>query len=237
MKTSKIYLSIIVPCYNEQETVVKVLTQLDKLKLKQDYEVIVVNDGSTDNSLRNIKLFLNKNNHTKFKLLNHKQNLGKGAAIKTALKYVRGTYTIIQDADLELHIPDIIKIYNTTTRTNSQITYGSRNISNTTKVNRKVSYFYGGKILTLLYNVLYQQNLTDINTCYKLAKTSIYKSIVLKESGFAFCVEFSVKIAKKGYKIIEIPIQYSPRSHSEGKKLQLLDGLKCIFCLFRYKLS
>lgn len=213
-------LSIIVPVYNEEKTVSQILHKLIFLKIQGwNKQIIVVDDGSSDNSYIFAKRYIKY-----ITLLQHKNNKGKGAALITGLKYAKSEATIIQDADLEYNPKDIIKLLKYYTDTKSRVVYGSRNL-----IIRKKGYFHyfwGGKVLSFCVSKLYGTNLTDINTCYKLINTALFKSIKISSSGFEFCEEITCKILKLGVKIKEVPISYNPRSFSDGKKLKMIDGIK-----------
>lgn len=220
-------LSIIVPVYNEKNNLEKLLKKVELVDISLEKEIIIVDDFSIDGTREIIKKLSNK-----YKIYLHEQNLGKGAAIKSGLKLVTGDYVIIQDADLEYNPEDYKKLIAELSNA-YQVVYGSRNLTDNPRF--KKSYYYGGKLVTLITNLLFGSNLTDVNTCYKLIKTDILKSLNLEQNGFSFCEEATAKILKKGIKIKEVPINYYPRKFSEGKKIRLKDGIKAILTLLRYK--
>ena len=221
-------LTIIVPVYNEKETVLSVLKQLSEIKWPIDYEVIVVDDGSNDGT----KELLVNYQHEKAKVLHLLSNSGKGAAIREAIGHVTGDYVIIQDADLEYDPNDIVRLLSATQ--SSTVVYGSRNLERETR--GYIHYYLGGRLLTLMGNILFQTNLTDIPTCYKLLPTELLKGMELTESGFGFCYEVTAKLAKDGVDIFEVPITYAPRSKTEGKKIGVLDGVRAAYILLRHYL-
>lgn len=226
---NNIKLSIIIPCYNEENTIAEILRQINELNL--DKEIIVVDDGSTDGSGEKLE---NLKKKFEFKLLYHKENLGKGQAIKTALNFTSGDYTIIQDADLEYNPEDYQRLLECVLKNNAKAVYGSRQRNSKSKyVN--LSFYFGGILLTLLTNILYGTKITDVTTCYKLFKTDVIKILSLKCKRFGFCPEVTAKIAKKGIKIYEVPIKYSPRDPKEGKKLKWKDGFKIAWVLIKYR--
>lgn len=226
-------LSIIIPVYNEFKTLEKLLKKILKLKIKK--QIIVVDDGSNDGS-KDILLKYKKKINV---LIFHRRNLGKGAAIISAKKYIRGKYVTIQDADLEYDPNDLVKIYKYAKKNNFNIVYGSRVLNKNKFQNTKnFTHFiriWGNILLTYISNIINSQNLTDAHTCYKLFKSRIFKKIKLKEKGFSFCPEITTKISNENFKIIEIPISYNGRTYQEGKKISAFDGLRALYCLIRYK--
>ncbi len=226
-------ISIIIPCYNEKKYIKKILNKILKLKLNK--EVILVDDCSNDGTREIIKsIYLKKIK----KIIFHNQNKGKGAAIKSALKKTKGDYIIIQDADLEYYPSDIKKIYNFAKKKNLSIVYGSRVLAkNRYTQNKNFTSLYRvffNHLLTLISNLMNGQKLTDAHTCYKFFSRNIVKKIILKENDFCFCPEITAKISKLGYEIKEIPIKYKGRTYQDGKKINIMDGLKALIALCRY---
>lgn len=226
------YLTIIVPVYNETNTILKILNKISNIKIKK--QIIIVDDGSTDGTREKLLKIKKKN----FKLLFHRNNLGKGAAINTAQKYVRGRYVVIQDADLEYNPKDLVKLLEPLKKNKTSVVYGSRVLGKkryaAKNFTSKIRIFFN-HMLTLISNFINNQNLTDAHTCYKMFDSRIFKKIKLEEKGFAFCPEITTKIAKKKIKIIEISISYKGRSFSEGKKISYLDGFEALITLIKYR--
>lgn len=223
-------LSIIIPAYNEEETIEELLRKVFNVQIEgYEKEVIVVDDKSED---RTIEILKNLENEFDFILLKHFQNKGKGGCIKTALKKVTGDFVIIQDADLEYEPNDYPLLLNSIDKSH-QIVYGSRNLGRAER--GYFLFFLAGRMLTFLSNLLYGAKITDINTCYKLFRTDIIKNIALKGNGFEFCEEVTVKALRRGYKIKEVPIHYYPRSFSKGKKIRFKDGLIAIRTILKYR--
>lgn len=222
-------LSIIIPCYNEEKTIAELLNKIKTVDtLGFDKEVIVINDGSTDKSLDVL------NNFKGIKVINHSINKGKGQAIKTALNYISGDFVIIQDADLEYNpdnYKDLLKIVKDK---NAKVVYGSRRLNPSNK-HLYSSFYFGGRVLNFLTNFLFGTKITDVTTCYKLFDVKLLKSINLKTDRFEFCTEVTSKIAKKGIKIFETPINYNPRAKGEGKKVKWIDGIKLAVVLFKVR--
>ena len=232
MNKFKKKLSIIIPVYNEKNTVGKLLKKIYKLN-DIAKEIIVINDGSTDGT----RTVLEKNKNKITHLINHKKNMGKGAAIKTAQKLIQGDIVLIQDADLEYDPDDYYKLLNAIYN-GSEVVYGSRVLGKNRYLLKNFSsvlrVFYN-HVLTILSNILNNQNLTDAHTCYKMFQSKIFLKIELKENGFSFCAEITTKIALKNIQIKEIPIKYFGRSYEEGKKINFMDGIKAIITLFKYR--
>ena len=231
MKNKSIKISIIVPCYNEEEYISEVLKNINKQRKKYNLEIIVINDGSQDNTDK----ILRKNKKIINKIITKKKNEGKGSAIKTGLNYVTGEYTLIQDADLEYSPQDYEKLFNPIFEYNADAVYGSRFISNEP---RRIIYFkneIANKFLTYFCNLISGLNLSDVEVGYKLIKTSILKKLNLKENSFGFEIEVTMKLAKKKCKIFEVGISYNGRTYDEGKKIQTIDGILAIFYILKYK--
>lgn len=230
-------LTIIIPCYNEERTIDKIIQKV----LKQGYikkQIIVVDDKSSDNSIKKILLFKNRIN----KIIFHNKNKGKGACIKSAQKYVKGDIVIIQDADLEYDPKDYKKLIDPIIKGKNKAVYGSRVLGKSKKQLRKNFYkpnlrVFGNFILTKVSNFLNNQKLTDAHTCYKVFESKLFKSIKLQENDFAFCPEITSIISKKKVQILELPINYKGRGVEEGKKINLNDALRAFIVLLKHKLS
>ena len=228
-------LSIVVPCYNEKNTIENILKKIDQ-SLKDykisKYEIIIVDDYSNDGTNKLLKsLALDE----KIQIYYHEVNLGKGAAIHTALKYVTGDVTIIQDADLEYDPSDYNKLLIPFFEANADIVYGSRFIGGGKYVRIHFFWHYlANKILTFICNLFINLNLTDMETGYKVFKTSVIKSINLEEKSFSFEPEVTIKLAKKKYKFFEVPVTYNGRSYEEGKKIGLKDAFIALKAIIFY---
>jgi len=226
-------LTIIIPVYNEIKTIEKLLNRVFKINIKK--QIIVIDDASIDGTSKILKKYIKKID----KLISHKINKGKGAAIKSAQKYIRGKYTAIQDADLEYKPTDLLKILNYIKKKKLNVVYGSRVLNkNKFKNTKNFTHFvriWGNIFLTKVSNIVNNQSLTDAHTCYKVFRSDIFSKIKLQEKGFAFCPEVTTKIAKKNYLINEIPISYNGRTYLEGKKINSLDGLIALYCLLKYR--
>ena len=232
-------ISIIVPAFNEESTISIIVDKLLNLYLVNNIkkEIIIVNDCSSDNTEHLIQNIIKSNPTAEIIYIKHEKNLGKGAAIHSGIKNATGDYLIIQDADLEYDPSEINKLLKPILDGHADVVYGSRFIGGAP---HRILFFWhtiGNKFLTFLSNFFTNLNLTDMETCYKLFKTSIIKPISLKEKRFGFEPEITSKIAKiKGIRIYEVGISYYGRTYLEGKKINWKDGFKAIYCIIRYNL-
>ena len=226
-------ISVIIPLYNEEKSIKKIIKKVSKINIEK--EIIVVNDGSTDKSLKIIKELKIKN----LKIINNKKNNGKGHAIRCALKYVNKDIVVIQDADLEYDPRDYFRLLEPFKKKKLSIVYGSRFLNEKFFILKKgINYNFRSilnRLLTSMFNILNNQKITDAHTCYKLFNSKIIPKLKLVENGFSFCPEFSTKVSKLGYKIYEVPISYNPRSKSEGKKISYIDGFQAIRTLIKFR--
>ncbi|MSR71396.1 MAG: glycosyltransferase family 2 protein [Candidatus Taylorbacteria bacterium] len=222
-------LSIVIPMFNEAKTIGDVLRRLFALSISgYEIEIIVVDDGSTDDTKKILVPYLNK-----IKYLEHTKNLGKGSALRTAFAnlHAQSELTIVQDADLEYSPEEISTLVSCIDGAHLySAVYGSRNISRTACLRRRARgyshYVLGAWLLTSITNLFFHSKLTDSYTCYKLIRTPLLKSLNLQSSGFEIEMEITAKLLKSGTKIAEVPISYHPRSFKEGKKIRARDALK-----------
>ena len=227
-------ISIIVPIYNEETTILKVLDSLKKIDFGFDKEIILVDDGSTDNSKKIIQKYLIKNKTTRkfFKLIS-KKNEGKGSAVRKGINRSTGDIITIQDADLEYNPEDLKKLTKILINENCEVVYGSRFLKNHKPLYK--IYFLGNKFLTFLTQILYGTKITDMETCYKMFRKKTINQINLISNGFNIEPEITAKLLKKNIKITELPISYCPRSLKEGKKINWKDGIIAIYTLIYLK--
>ena len=228
-------LSIIIPVYNEARTIKQIVEKVEKVNLgKIKKELIIINDCGGDNSEEIIKKLIKR--YKNIKLINHIVNQGKGAAIRTGLKNFTGDLVIIQDGDLEYNPEEYKKLIKPILDKRTKVVYGSRLLGKIRGFNVPTHYL-GNKILSLVTTLLYFRKVTDMEKCYKIMTSDVIKNIKLRAKRFDFEPEITAKIIKKGYKIIEIPIDYNSRSFQEGKKITWKDGLKAIYYLIKYRFT
>ena len=234
------FLSIIIPCFNERKTIVEIINRIKLIK-KIKKQIILIDDYSSDGTRSIIKKkLLNKVN----KIIFHKTNKGKGSAIISSQKFIKGNLVIIQDADLEYCPKDYYKLIKPFKNKKTNIVYGSRVLGRKSKINLFNIYdisknfrIFANYVLTKISNIINNQSLTDVHTCYKVFRKDIFLSLNLKEKDFAFCPEVTTKIAKLGYQILEVPITYNGRNFKEGKKIQLKDAFKALYTIIKYRYS
>ena len=225
-------LTIIIPVFNEIQSLKILLNKV--LGTKINKQIIVVDDFSSDGSR---ELLINQFKDKINKLILHKKNLGKGAAIISAKNYINGDYIIIQDADLEYDPFDYNKLLVPFFDANADIVYGSRFLGGGKYV--RIHFFWhflANKILTFICNFVTNLNLTDMETGYKVFKKNILLSLDLKENSFGIEPELTIKLSKKNAKFFEVPISYNGRSYAEGKKITIKDAFRALFCIFRYSI-
>jgi glycosyltransferase involved in cell wall biosynthesis len=221
-------LSVVVPCYNEEGTV------LDLLKRVTDSpwvgEIIVVDDGSTDGT-RDILAQLD---HPMIRVVLHEVNQGKGAALRTGFRHATMDYVIVQDADLEYDPSEFGDLLEPVLADKADVVFGSRFLSGRP---HRVLYFWhalGNRLLTLTSNMFTGLNLTDMETCYKLFRRDIIQSIDIRESRFGFEPEITAKIARGRWRVYEVGISYDGRTYDDGKKIGLRDAFRAMYCIVRY---
>ena len=224
--------SIIIPCYNEEKTIEKIINKILDLK-DLNLEIIIVDDNSTDSSRSIIDTKLKDKIH---KLILNDNNYGKGYSIRKGIEAATGEVLIIQDADLEYDPKDYQKLLEPIRLGLADVVYGSRFVGSDKK---RVLYFWhtvGNKILTLLSNAFTNLNLSDMEVGYKVFKTDIIKNIDLKENRFGFEPEVTAKIAKRSLRLYEVGISYYGRKYNEGKKITWRDGFSAFRCILKYNL-
>jgi dolichol-phosphate mannosyltransferase len=233
-------LSIIIPVFNEASTITEVLNRVEKQELPGvKKEVIVVDDGSTDGTRQLLKKFKAPD----FQIIFHEKNQGKGAAVITGIKVATGDYIIIQDADLEYHPKYIKELIQPILKGEAKVVYGTRikrmpRLKGEEKTFRFLLHYLGNRFLSLVTSVLYGQWITDMETCYKLFPRNAFKGVKLNAKGFEFEPEVTSKLLKRGYKILEIPIEVIPRGYEEGKKISAVkDGSKAVWYLIKYRFT
>ena len=229
---TQIILTIIVPAYNEKKSISKIIDQINE-KIIYTKQIIVIDDFSNDGTRDIIRNLSNID-----EIVFHQRNMGKGAAIKSAIPFIKGNIVAIQDADLEYDPEDLNKLAKEILDQKTNVAYGSRVLNKKRYGNNNfISNFriFGNHVLTILSNLFNSQQLTDAHTCYKVFKKEIFFKLNLKENDFAFCPEVNTKISLLNEKILELPISYKGRNVQEGKKIRFKDALKALLTIIKYK--
>jgi glycosyltransferase involved in cell wall biosynthesis len=229
-------LSILMPAYNEEATIAKIIQMIDKVDLKKigvKKELIIVDDGSKDRTVEIIRHLQKKYKYIRF--FQHRKNKGKGGAVKTAIKHATGQIMIVQDADLEYDPRDYAKCILPIMKRKAKVVYGSRRLEKRNKQHSHFSFFIGGVGITLIFNILFFTRLTDEPTCYKTFRSDVIKRIRIKGNRFDWEPEVTAKIVKRGIRIHEVPIRYYPRTEKEGKKIRWKDGVDAVLTMLKYR--
>ncbi len=231
MMINNYQISVIIPCYNEISTIEKIVEKVKKNIQDQD-EIIIVDDFSSDGSREFLEKYKLEKNITVYF---NEMNMGKGYSIRRGIDKSKGNIIIIQDADLEYDPADYQKLLLPFLETDADIVYGSRFIGGSKYVRTHFFWHYiANKILTFMCNLVSNLNLTDMETGYKVFKSSCVKQLSLKENTFGIEPELTIKFAKKKFKFFEVPISYNGRSYHEGKKITLKDAFIAVYCIVKY---
>ncbi len=223
-------ISVVIPVYNEVDTIEEILSRVSQVPIEK--EIVVIDDCSVDGTRERLKKIVEVKGN--LRAIYHNRNKGKGAALRTGFESVTGDIVIIQDADLEYDPSEYPKLLEPISDGRADVVYGSRFIGGP----HRVLFFWhyvGNKLLTLLSNALTNLNLTDMETCYKVFNRQVLNDVNLKSNRFGFEPEFTAKVAKKRFRIYEVPISYSGRTYSEGKKITWKDGIVALFLIFWYR--
>jgi len=222
-------LSIIIPVFNEANTISQIITRVKKVGLRGiKKQIIVVNDGSTDETKKKLKNIKN------IKVINLAKNQGKGSAVRTGFKHASGDYILIQDADLEYDPKDIPDLIQPIIAKKAEIVYGSRFLG--PHKNMLFWHLMGNRFLSFITNLLFNTTLSDMEVGYKVFPKKFLKTFSLKQNRFGFEPEITAKLLKKGHRIYEVPISYTGREFNEGKKITWRDGIIAFFLLIKYRL-
>jgi glycosyltransferase involved in cell wall biosynthesis len=225
-------LSILMPVYNERERVERAIAEVLATELPIDFELIVVDDGSTDGTR---EILRSGNWDGRVRLIEHDQNQGKGAAVRTALEHADGEYSAIFDADLEYDAADLALLMPPLLEGRANACFGVRAFDGYTS--HSFLFVLGNKGVTLACNILFNVYLHDIMTCHKMIRTDLFRSLSLQSAGFAIEPEISARLVQRRERIFEVPVHYRARGSDEGKKLTAYDGLRVIGTLLRCRLS
>ena len=232
-------LSIIIPAYNEEKTIHLILERIREVKLIREFskELVIVNDCSTDNTAEVVQQYMSSNPALNIRFISHEVNKGKGAALHTGIKNAGGELLVIQDADLEYDPEEYNILMKPLVNGHADVVYGTRFYGG--KPHRILFFWHtiGNRFLTFISNMFTNLNLSDMETCYKLFRTDIIRSLDLKEQRFGFEPEVTAKISRvPNIRIYEVGISYYGRTFSEGKKIGWRDGFRALFCIFKYNL-
>jgi glycosyltransferase involved in cell wall biosynthesis len=224
-------LSVIVPSYNEQSTILKVLDNLLSLDIPgKELEIIVINDGSTDGTSALLDTF----DDSRLVRVDHVANLGKGAAVRTGITIAKGSHLLIFDADQEYDVEDIPRLVTPILSGRAEVVYGNR-MSGFGTVHPSLWHAAGNKAMTFVANLLFGSAISDLHTCLKLVPMPLLKSFDLSEGGFGLDTEISAEVLRAGFRPFQVPISYVGRSKEEGKKIRVSDALWCVMVLLKVR--
>jgi dolichol-phosphate hexosyltransferase len=230
--TPDIKLSILMPAYNEENTITRAVIDILSVDYPCEIELIIVDDGSTDGTAVLLSIF----HEDRVIVHRHPENKGKGAALRSAASLATGTYLLPFDADMEYAAEDIPRLLEPVLRGRCDVVYGARLFGCNTAY-QSYRYAIGNKLLTFLANVLFDASLTDLHTCLKLVPAGLIKELSLREIGFGLDTEITALLLLRGIRPFEVPVSYYGRSHAQGKKITWRDAIKCIWILLRVRLQ
>ena len=227
-------LSVVIPIFNEAGTVEEIARRADAVDVGLEKELVLVDDGSTDGTRE--QLVRLKADHSRWKVLFHERNQGKGAALRTGFAAAEGDIVLIQDADLEYDPQDYPALLRPIVDGHADVVFGSRFLGG--GPHRVVFYWHymGNRLITGLSDMMTGLNLTDVEVCYKAFRKEVLRTIRLRESRFGFEVEITAKVARGKWRVYEVPIAYYGRGYAEGKKITWRDGVRALWCILKYRL-
>jgi glycosyltransferase involved in cell wall biosynthesis len=228
--TRQTMLSIVMPAYNERRTIARAIAEVMSAELPCPFELIVVNDGSTDGTTEILQAL----NHPRARVINHPRNLGKGAALQTGAEVARGTHFVPFDADLEYEPGDLARLLEPIMQGRCEVVYGVRLFGTNTRY-QSYKHALGNRALTLAASLMYNASLSDIHTCLKLLPLDLFREMNLEEDGFGLDTEITAKLLHRGVRPFEIPVSYHSRSVAHGKKITWRDGVECLQVLARVR--
>jgi glycosyltransferase involved in cell wall biosynthesis len=224
-------LSVVVPVYNERNTVIEIVRRMRNVELPLELEIVIVDDGSDDGT----RAILPQLEDSTVRVVMHPTNTGKGAAIRTGLAHITGDVVLIQDADLEYDPEDWPKLLSPLLKGRAQAVYGSRFTGE--RRNMLFWHWVGNRFLSLVTNVLYNTTISDMETCYKLIDRSLLEGMTLRAKRFEFEPEITAKLLRRKVRIYEVPISYTGRDFDEGKKISWRDGFVALWTLVKYRFT
>jgi glycosyltransferase involved in cell wall biosynthesis len=224
-------LTVIMPVFNERATVAEIIRRMRAVELPVQLQLIVVDDGSSDGSDKVLKAI----EDSTVRIMSHPRNLGKGAAIRTALAAARGDLILIQDADLEYDPDDWPRMLEPILKGKAKVVYGSRFTGE--RKNMLPLHWFGNRLLSVLTNILFSTTLSDMETCYKLFDAEVLEGMTIVSDRFEFEPEVTAKVLRRGHRIYEVPISYAGREVDEGKKITWRDGFGALLALIRFRFT
>jgi glycosyltransferase involved in cell wall biosynthesis len=232
MKRGGSKLSVIIPLYNEESTIREIVEKVQQVTLPIEKEIIVVDDGSTDDSVPILRKLIKGKGYRNI-LLVSKKNQGKGSAVRHGLRKAQGNIVLIQDADLEYSPTDYPALVTPILEGRAKVVYGSRFIGERHK--EILLHYFGNKFLSWTISLLYSARITDMETCYKAFSSDVINGMKIRSNRFEFEPEITSKLLKAGHEIHEVPIKYTARSWNEGKKITWLDGLRAFYSILKFR--